>query len=127
MLAWLLSSSLCLTIEGDGLSEGQYSNVAAVIVNAIDHKGQVVAVVNDSFHFRHVGIGWFVVDGAHQHTPVTNKAITASKNKETKKKKKKTHAHEYNSIQKTFLVFNSTLRQSLGSNIYCNCCRMLPP
>lgn len=72
------------TVESDGMSEGQNSDVPAVVVNVTVYKGQVAAVVNNGVHLRHVGVDWFTVDGAELHTPAIKKAMPPS----VKKKKK---------------------------------------
>lgn len=66
------------TVESEGLGEGQNSDVPAVVVNVGIHKRQVAAVVNDGLHLRHVGVDWFIIDGAQQHTPAINKAVPPS-------------------------------------------------
>lgn len=66
------------TIESERLSEGQDSDVSAVVVNVSIYKGQVAAVVNNGLNLRYVGIDRFIVDGAQQHTPAINKAIPPS-------------------------------------------------
>lgn len=66
------------TVESEWLGEGQNSNVPAVVINVSINKGQVAAVINDRLHFCHVGVDWFIIDGAQQHTPAINKAVTSS-------------------------------------------------
>lgn len=72
------SVPLCPTIEGEWLGEGQYSNVPAVVINVSVYKGQVAAVVNNGFHLRHIGVDWFIVDGAQQHTPAINEPVPSN-------------------------------------------------
>lgn len=66
------------TVESEGLGEGQNSDVPAVVINVGIHKGQVAAVVNDGLHLRHIGVDWFIIYGAQQHTPAINEAIPPS-------------------------------------------------
>lgn len=69
---------MCPTIESERLSEGQDSDVSAVVVNVSIYKGQVAAVVNNGLNLRYIGIDRFIVDGSQQHTPAINKAIPPS-------------------------------------------------
>lgn len=66
---------VCPTIEIEWFGESQNSNVPAVVIDVRIYEGQVAAVVNDGLHLRHVGVDWFVVNGAQQHTPAVNKAV----------------------------------------------------
>lgn len=66
------------TIESEGLGESQNSDVPAVVIDVSIYKGQVAAVVNDGLHLRHVGVDWFIIDGAQENTPAVNKAIPPS-------------------------------------------------
>lgn len=76
---WICVYTLvCITVESEGLGEGQNSNVPAVVINVSIDKGQVAAVVNNGLHLHHVSIDWFIIDGAQQHTPAINKAIPPS-------------------------------------------------
>lgn len=70
-----MCASLCPTIESEWLGKSQNSDVPAVVVNVRIDEGQVAAVVNDGLHLRHVGVDWFIVNGAQQHTPAVNKPV----------------------------------------------------
>lgn len=70
-----IESSFCPTAESEGLGEGQHGDVPAVVVNAGVHKGQIAAVIHDGLHLCHVGVDWFVIDGAQQHTPAVDRVI----------------------------------------------------
>lgn len=69
---------VCPTIESQWLGEGQNSDVPAVVINVSIYKWQVAAVVNNSLDLHHVGIDWFIIDRAQQHTPAINKAVPSS-------------------------------------------------
>lgn len=73
-----MSVPLCLTIEGERLGESQNSNVPAVVINVSVYKGQVAAMVNNGFHLCHIGVDWFIVDGAQQHTPAINEPVPSN-------------------------------------------------
>ncbi len=55
---------VCPTVESEGLGEGQNSDVPAVVINVGINKGKVAAVVNDGLHLCHIGVDWFIIDGA---------------------------------------------------------------
>lgn len=76
LISWIcVNAFLCPTIESERLGEGQNRYVPAVVINVGIYKGKVAAVINNGLHLRHVGIDWFIVDGAQQHTPAINKAV----------------------------------------------------
>lgn len=35
-------------------------------------------MVNNSLDLHHIGVDWFIIDGAQQHTPAINKAVPSS-------------------------------------------------
>lgn len=73
-----LCAFVCPTIESEWLGEGQNSDVPAVVINVGIYKWQVAAVVNNRLDLYHVGIDWFIIDRAQQHTPAINKAVASS-------------------------------------------------
>lgn len=86
---------VCPTIESEWLGEGQNSNVPAVVINISIYKWQVAAVINNSLDLHHVGVDWFIINGAQQHTPAINKAVPSSIVREKYKDKTMSHTRVF--------------------------------
>lgn len=66
-------------------------------------------MVNDGFHLCHVGIDWFVVDGAQQHTPAAYDSV--SSNIETKGDMWQWYFTVLNEITKPLVIWAELLTQ----------------